>query len=745
MGFDLWELLAIYELASFSFPPTYQDLVREAVEKGARILGLRRLAITLEDNGRAVDLGHWGFAGRAPTPEQIRQVGEEALVHAMSRGVKGMVYLEPAHRPSARERRLLKLFARRLEDVIAVKEMERKTRQSERAFRAILNNVQEAVFIFEPGGRVLEINRSVLRLYRLADREGALGRCFWQDYSGPGCPREDVDRWWAEEAEEESLYLEWPARRPADGSTFDAEVYFTKMVFSGREALLATVRDVSERRRREDLLRSTFEHTPIGMYIVSGGKFETVNPQFEQLSGYTLEELVGRDSLSLVFPEDREKVRQEAVRMLKGGEARPYEFRLVTKGGGLRWVEETVASWEHEGRRVTLGSVIDVTEKKRFAERLEYISLHDQLTGLYNRAHFEEQLGRLARPEDFPVSVIMADVNGLKLVNDSLGHHRGDELLVACARILQHTLRRSDVVARVGGDEFVALLPNTDEATGAAIVRRLQAAIEEYNRRHTDLPLSVSFGLATAHTPGESLRQAYRQADDRMYREKLSQGTNARNQIVDALLAALAERDRFAEGHARRLAYWCRLLAERLGLPARQKDDLALLAQVHDIGKVGIPDTVLLKPGLLGEDEWKVIRQHPEKGYRIALATPELAGVADLILKHHERWDGSGYPLGLKEQEIPLECRLLAIVDAFDAMTSDRPYRKAKSVAEAVEEIRRCAGTQFDPDLAALFLEVLSERGWTEVAAEAERGAPAAKSRPQERGQISCASGLQIS
>jgi hypothetical protein len=138
VGFDLWELLAIYELASFSFPATYQNLLREAVEKGARILGLRRLAISLEDNGRTVELGHWGFGGRAPTPEQIREAGEEALVHVMSRGVKGWVYLEAGHRPSARERRLLKLLARRLEDMIAVKEMERKTRQSERAFRAIL-------------------------------------------------------------------------------------------------------------------------------------------------------------------------------------------------------------------------------------------------------------------------------------------------------------------------------------------------------------------------------------------------------------------------------------------------------------------------------------------------------------------------------------------------------------------------------------------------------------------------------
>ena len=148
---------------------------------------------------------------------------------------------------------------------------------------------------------------------------------------------------------------------------------------------------------------------------------------------------------------------------------------------------------------------------------------------------------------------------------------------------------------------------------------------------------------------------------------------------------------------------------------------MALLARVHDIGKLGIPDAVLFKPGPLSNEEWEIMRQHPEKGYRIALATPELAGVADLILKHHERWDGSGYPLGLKGEEIPLECRILAIMDAFDAVVNERCYRKAKTLAEAMEEIRRCAGTQFDPRLADLFLQMVAECGWVEGSVEPNR------------------------
>lgn len=455
-------------------------------------------------------------------------------------------------------------------------------------------------------------------------------------------------------------------------------------------------------------MRSLFTHSPIGMYIVSEGKFQLVNPQFERLSGYRQEELIGRESLGLVIPEDREMVRRNAIKMLKGEAAKPYEFRIVTRQGEIRWIEETVASIWHDGRRVTLGNIIDVTEKKKFEKKLEYISLHDQLTGLYNRAYFEEELKRLSASREYPITIIAADVNGLKLVNDTMGHDKGDELLAACAQVLKKAFRSSDVLARVGGDEFVALLPHTGEKTGRSILKRLRLSIDKHNREHPELPLSVSFGIATADAPEQSLREVYKKADDLMYQEKLYLGAGARSKIVNALLTALSERDYITEGHARRMQKLCQELGEKVGLSAQQLANLSLLAQVHDLGKVGIPDRILFKRGPLTEREWEVMRHHPEKGYRIALSSPDLAGIADLILKHHEKWDGTGYPLGLKGEEIPIECRILSIVDAFDAMTAGRPYRRAKTVREALEEIRRCAGTQFDPKLAEAFIEMMT-------------------------------------
>ncbi|MDZ7762202.1 MAG: diguanylate cyclase [Desulfovermiculus sp.] len=308
----------------------------------------------------------------------------------------------------------------------------------------------------------------------------------------------------------------------------------------------------------------------------------------------------------------------------------------------------------------------DITEHKKFEEQLKYLSLHDQMTGLYNRAYLENELQRLQNSRDFPITIICMDLDGLKLVNDTLGHDHGDWYLKACARILQESFRASDIVARVGGDEFTALLPRTDVRSGEKIIRRIQERIESHNlEQKQKFPLSLSTGLACAEDSSQDLPQVYRLADDLMYRDKLNRNINSRSQTMRALMAALEERDFITSGHAYRLEEVCYSVGQKKGLAAHQISDLNLLAQVHDLGKVGIPDYILFKPGPLTEEEWQIMRQHPEKGFRIAQTTTDLAGIADLILKHHERWDGKGYPLGLAGEDIPIECRILTIADSL--------------------------------------------------------------------------------
>ncbi|MEM5818504.1 MAG: HD domain-containing phosphohydrolase, partial [Desulfitobacterium hafniense] len=231
--------------------------------------------------------------------------------------------------------------------------------------------------------------------------------------------------------------------------------------------------------------------------------------------------------------------------------------------------------------------------------------------------------------------------------------------------------------------------------------------VEKYNKDHDGYPLDISLGYACSGADGVNMSELLRKADDAMGREKLHSNNSTRNSQVQILSKALECRDFITEGHAERVQNLIISTGQLAGLSEQRLSDLKLFAQFHDIGKVGIPDQILFKKGRLTGDEWEIMKQHCEIGYRIAQSTPDIYPIADWILKHHENWDGSGYPLGLAGEEIPIECRILAVADTFDAMTNDRPYRKAQSTQAAIEEILRCAGTQFDPHIVELFVKTV--------------------------------------
>ncbi|MCF8026596.1 MAG: diguanylate cyclase [Desulfobacteraceae bacterium] len=278
--------------------------------------------------------------------------------------------------------------------------------------------------------------------------------------------------------------------------------------------------------------------------------------------------------------------------------------------------------------------------------------------------------------------------------------------MINIADILKNNFRASDIIARMGGDEFAILLPGVDQDITEKLVRRMRQSIDNHNKTNSSLPIYLSIGYAVSGQGTVDIQALFRDADDRMYRDKLQKEKSSRSAPVQALTKAMEVRDFDTEGHSERLKDLAASLARVMDLGEDTINDLLLLAKFHDLGKVGVPDRILFKPGPLTEQEMMEMQKHSEIGHRIAQSVPDLAPIAEWIFWHHERWDGQGYPQGLQGEEIPLPCRILAIVDAYDAMTSDRPYRKAMAHAEAIEELRRCAGTQFDPNMVGKFIRI---------------------------------------
>lgn len=342
-------------------------------------------------------------------------------------------------------------------------------------------------------------------------------------------------------------------------------------------------------------------------------------------------------------------------------------------------------------------------------DTLRYISTHDTLTDVYNRAYFEQYLQEIAESPDIKLGVIVCDIDGLKLANDMAGHEYGDELLQNLAAALRKSCPEQAALFRIGGDEFIIIVKDADDEILREIYRRIRINTDNVclAKAHLTVPLSVSVGYAVCEARMQDIKEVIKHADNLMYREKLLRNQSRRSGLVQTLRSALAARDHITEGHAQRLHRLAVALARSVDMPEQRIPDLQLFAEFHDLGKIGIPDNILFKKGPLSSEEWIVMKKHCEIGFRIAQSTSDLLPIANLILNHHEWWNGTGYPIGLAEAEIPIECRILAIVDAYDAMTNDRPYRTALTKEQAIEELVRCAGIQFDPELIKIFIELL--------------------------------------
>lgn len=360
---------------------------------------------------------------------------------------------------------------------------------------------------------------------------------------------------------------------------------------------------------------------------------------------------------------------------------------------------------EHVALLYDTNEALAVAEKK-----YRLLSTQDPLTQIYNRTYFELEINQLQSLQEVPICVVGFDVDGLKLVNDTLGHKAGDGLIRAAAECIKNSFRDGDTVARVGGDEFVVLMPGAGLEEMQLGIERVKRAVVEHNKIYLELPLAMSMGGAIGTTLPLKIEELISEADNVMYQQKSLNREHNRNMLLSTLIQAAEVCDHHYNGHIEGVKKWALKIGKTLQMDEKSLQELESTAQYHDIGKVGIAKEILNKKEKLSDEEWGQLKQHSELGGRIAKAVPELFTIADYITAHHERWDGTGYPNQLKEDFIPLISRIIAVADAYDSMQRNRIYRQGKTLKEARQELFEGAGTQFDPHIVKVFLELLSSK-----------------------------------
>ena len=485
---------------------------------------------------------------------------------------------------------------------------------------------------------------------------------------------------------------------------------------------IGIVEDITVRKKMERKIELEKDQFKTTLFSIGDGVIATdiynritlLNRAAEKITGWSLEEASGHYSeeiLRMINEGTGEYSESPVLRVLETGACvnLTNHTLLIAKSGREIPIEDSACPIKDDAGK-TIGVVVvfrDMTVSRAKEAEIEYLSFHDHMTGLYNRRFFEAELERLDTVRNLPLALIVSDVNGLKLTNDAFGHQVGDKLLKTVADTMKRVCRDEDIISRVGGDEFVILLPKTDKARVKQIVKQIADNLAAQTIETGSVSISSGWEIKTR--PDQDINDVFKAAEKKMYRHKVTERNSTRNEAILFIVKTLYEKFPREQEHAENVGELSGMAGKTIGLTDEEVNELIMAGNLHDIGKIAISCDVLNKDGYLNADDWCEIERHPEVSYSILSTISNYASLATIILSHHERYDGTGYPKGLKGREIPYQSRIIAIADAYDAMTHGRPYKEAISRDEAIAALRQGANAQFDPDLVEMFIKGLMD------------------------------------
>ena len=442
-----------------------------------------------------------------------------------------------------------------------------------------------------------------------------------------------------------------------------------------------------------------FRKSHIVMLLVDSetGAIVDANLAASNFYGYTIGQLINKKIQDLDVAPSRNTVEGEMVQhgQHQSASGQIYDIELYRSPVVL------------EGKVFNFFIVRDISDCKKNQAELFRLSYIDPMTQVYNRTFFDQEIDRLQHNHESSVGVLIFRIDGLKTVNKEYGYSTGDKILANLITEIKGCLPENAIITRFDGSEFAVFISDITHYKMQLLAMAIKKKVSDYCTYTLDRPLKIAVGYGIREQPKDNMHLVFQKATELMFQEERLLNINSDTSAFGPFLRVLEKKDFFSLDQVTQLQNSILLLAKKVRVPQKKHYPLVLLAHFHNLGKMAISDDIFRKSTSLTEFEWQEIKKHPQVGYNIAKDTPELALIDHLILKHHEWWNGGGYPLGLKGAEIPIECRILAISDAFFAMSSNRPYREALPKDEVLYHLKEGAGSQFDPYLVENFLQII--------------------------------------